>query len=153
MNGCERRREILAKSKIFLQTLGLCASYAMLMRPKMARNSCPWLLAIRLTIFYGILQAYNPLPKWLHVSYYHVYAIYTWVHLYSHIPISIVLLPLLLSLYIDDSIIVGNTFYNECALNVIDNVKIRDNLNFVPQPKTSVFIPTQKIVYLGFVLK
>lgn len=53
--------------------------------------------------------------------------------------------------YIDDSILLGYSF-SECASNVIDTVKVLDNLNFVPHPKKSVFIPTQIIVFLGFVL-
>jgi len=53
--------------------------------------------------------------------------------------------------YIDDSILMGDNF-SECAANVIDTVQLLDNLNFVPHPKKSVFIPTQILVYLGFVL-
>ena len=51
--------------------------------------------------------------------------------------------------YINDSFLVGND-YNECGSNVIDTVKLLNNLGFVPQPKKSVFIPTQIIVFLGF---
>ena len=53
--------------------------------------------------------------------------------------------------YIDDSILMGDNF-SECAANVIDTVQTLDNLNFVPHPKKSVFIPTQILVYLGFIL-
>ena len=53
--------------------------------------------------------------------------------------------------YIDDSILMGDNF-SECAANVVDTVQLLDNLNFVPHPKKSVFIPTQILVYLGFVL-
>ncbi len=36
--------------------------------------------------------------------------------------------------------------------NVIDTVKLLDALGFVPHPKKSVFIPTQTLVFLGFLL-
>ena len=55
------------------------------------------------------------------------------------------------SLYIDDSILMGDNF-TECAANVVDTVKLLDNLNFTPRPKKSVFISTQILFYLGFVL-
>ena len=42
--------------------------------------------------------------------------------------------------------------FSECAANVVETVQLLDNLNFVPHPKKSVFIPTQILVYLGFVL-
>jgi hypothetical protein len=45
----------------------------------------------------------------------------------------------------------GNNF-SECASNVLDTVNTLDTLNFVPHPQKSVFIPTQIIVYLGFIL-
>ena len=55
--------------------------------------------------------------------------------------------------YIDDSILMGDNF-NECALNAVDTVKVLDNLNFVthPRPVKSVLLPTQVIVFLGFIL-
>ena len=53
--------------------------------------------------------------------------------------------------YIDDSFLLGND-YNECGSNVIDTVKLLDALGFVPHPKKSVFIPTQTLVFLGFLL-
>ena len=53
--------------------------------------------------------------------------------------------------YIDDSFLVGND-YNECGSNVIVTVKLLDTLGFVPHPTKSVFIPTQILVYLGFLL-
>ena len=53
--------------------------------------------------------------------------------------------------YIDDSILMGDTF-NDCALNVVDTVKVLDNLNFVTHPEKSVLLPTQVIVFLGFLL-
>ena len=53
--------------------------------------------------------------------------------------------------YTDDSILMGDNF-TECAADVVDTVQLLDNLNFVPHPKKSVFIPTQILVYLGFFL-
>ena len=42
--------------------------------------------------------------------------------------------------------------WNECAKNVVDTVKLLDSLGFVVHPEKPVFIPTQKLVFLGFVL-
>ena len=53
--------------------------------------------------------------------------------------------------YIDDSFLLGND-YNECGSNVIDTVKLLDALGFVSHPKKSVFIPTQTLVFWGFLL-
>lgn len=53
--------------------------------------------------------------------------------------------------YIDDSILIG-TDYDECASDVIDTIRLLDNLGFVAHPSKSVLIPTQVIVFLGFVL-
>ncbi|XP_068749421.1 uncharacterized protein [Montipora capricornis] len=53
--------------------------------------------------------------------------------------------------YIDDSCLFGQD-WGDCAQNVIDTVKILDTLGFVVHPHKSVFTPTQKLVYLGFVL-
>ncbi|CAB4030534.1 Transposon Tf2-6 poly [Paramuricea clavata] len=53
--------------------------------------------------------------------------------------------------YIDDSILIGDN-YDECADNVINTIRLLDNLGFVPHPKKSVFIPTQILVFLGFLL-
>lgn len=53
--------------------------------------------------------------------------------------------------YIDDSILIGDNF-NDCAANIVETVKVLDNLNFVTHPEKSVLIPTQKIVFLGFIL-
>ena len=39
-----------------------------------------------------------------------------------------------------------------CALNAVDTVKVLDNLNFVTHPVKSVLLPTQLIVFLGFIL-
>ena len=52
--------------------------------------------------------------------------------------------------YIDDSCLFSQDC-DDCAQNVIDTVKILDTLGFVVHPLKSVFTPTQKLVYLGFV--
>lgn len=57
----------------------------------------------------------------------------------------------LLSGYIDDSWLMG-TVWDDCAKNVVDTVKLLDSLGFVVHPEKSVFIPTQKLVFLGFTL-
>ena len=41
--------------------------------------------------------------------------------------------------------------FNECALNVVNTVKVLDNLSFVTHPVKSVLLPTQVIVFLGFI--
>ena len=53
------------------------------------------------------------------------------------------------SLYIDDSVLTGQT-YDDCAANVIDTTQLIDNLGFIAHPFKSVFIPTQELDYLGF---
>lgn len=55
------------------------------------------------------------------------------------------------SSYIDDVILIGDTF-EECKNNVIETVNMSLNLGFVVHPSESVFEPTQKIVFLGFIL-
>ena len=42
--------------------------------------------------------------------------------------------------------------FNECTLNVVDTVKVLDNLNFVTHPEKSVLLPTQVFAFLGFLL-
>jgi len=42
--------------------------------------------------------------------------------------------------------------WNDCAKNVVDTVKLLDSLGFVVHPEKSVFIPTKKLVFLGFVV-
>ena len=76
-------------SYVLFGKLSLFANYAMQMKPKYLktaankiqrrqlvrsgispgvssnkRNSCPWLLKIRLTIFYGSFKGLSPLPTW-----------------------------------------------------------------------------------------
>lgn len=53
--------------------------------------------------------------------------------------------------YIDDLILQGRT-YTDCVQNVIDTVSQLDPLGFVIHPDKSVFIPTQVLVVLGFVI-
>ena len=53
--------------------------------------------------------------------------------------------------YIDDSILIGSE-YEECAKNVIDTVRLMDSLGFVVHPHKAVLIPTQVILFLGFLL-
>lgn len=53
--------------------------------------------------------------------------------------------------YIDDSYLQGGS-YEECLANVLDTVKMFLSLGFILHPQKSVFIPTQKLVFLGFVL-
>ena len=53
--------------------------------------------------------------------------------------------------YIDDSYLQGGS-YEECLANVLDTVKMFLSLGFILHPHKSVFTPTQKLVFLGFVL-
>jgi len=55
------------------------------------------------------------------------------------------------TIYIDDSCLQGYT-YNSCQQNINDTVELLDKLGFTISLKKSVLIPTQKIVFLGFVL-
>ena len=47
---------------------------------------------------------------------------------------------------------VNGSVWDDCAKNVVDTVKLLDTLGFVVHPEKSVFIPTQKLVFLGFIL-
>ena len=53
--------------------------------------------------------------------------------------------------YIDDSRLIGPV-WDDCAKYAVDTVKILDILDFVVHPEKSLFIPTQKLVFLGFIL-
>ena len=53
--------------------------------------------------------------------------------------------------YIDDSYLQGDG-YQDCLANVVDTIKLFDSLGFIIHPEKSVFIPTQIITFLGFVL-
>ena len=53
--------------------------------------------------------------------------------------------------YIDDSILQGDT-YSDCDQNIRDTVILMDDLGFTVHPVKSVLVPTQIIVFLGFLL-
>ena len=53
--------------------------------------------------------------------------------------------------YIDDSLLIGRT-YQDCENNVKDTISLVDSLGFTVHPVKSVFIPTQEITFLGFVI-
>ena len=53
--------------------------------------------------------------------------------------------------YIDDSLLKGPN-YKECLENIQDTVNLVDKLGFTVHPEKSVFLPTQIIVFLGFIL-
>ena len=57
----------------------------------------------------------------------------------------------LISGYIDDSYLQGDT-YIECAHNITDTSKLMTELGFITHPDKSVTIPTQVLVFLGFIL-
>ena len=57
----------------------------------------------------------------------------------------------IISGYIDDFYLQGST-YLRCAINVIDSIKMLDNIGLVIHPEKSVFIPQQQITFLGFVI-
>ena len=66
---------------------------------------------------------------------------YSAVRLMGHLSVS----------YIDDSYLQADT-YEQCVQNVIDTVKLFNNLGFTIHPEKSIFTPTQRLVFLGFVL-
>ena len=53
--------------------------------------------------------------------------------------------------YLDDLCLQGAT-YEECLINVIDTIKLLEELGFVVHPLKSVLIPSQEIEILGFVI-
>jgi hypothetical protein len=53
--------------------------------------------------------------------------------------------------YIDDSYLQGDS-YEDCVNNVIDTVTLFDSLGFIVHPTKSVFNPTQRLVFLWFIL-
>ena len=53
--------------------------------------------------------------------------------------------------YIDDSYLQAGS-YEECLANVLDIVQMFLSLGFILHPQKSVFTPTQKLVFFGFVL-
>ena len=57
----------------------------------------------------------------------------------------------IISGYIDDFYLQGSS-YRKCAINVIDSVRMFDNIGLVIHPEKSLVIPQQKITFLGFVI-
>ena len=55
------------------------------------------------------------------------------------------------SIFIDDVYVQGDTEL-ECRTNVMDTVQVSLDAGFVPHPVKSVFMPTQSLLYLGFIL-
>ena len=53
--------------------------------------------------------------------------------------------------YIEDLYLQGST-YQKCAINVLNSIQMLDNLGLVIHPEKSVFIPQQKMIFLGFVI-
>ena len=54
-------------------------------------------------------------------------------------------------IFIDDSFLIGFNFA-QCVQNLIDTLTLLDRVGFVVHPEKSVLQPTQKLVFLGFVL-
>ncbi len=54
-------------------------------------------------------------------------------------------------IYVDDSLLQGDTF-EECMDNIIQTLALLEGLGFVIHPIKSVLIPTQCIVFLGFII-
>ena len=53
--------------------------------------------------------------------------------------------------YIDDSYLQGDT-RDECKLNIVSTVNLFAELGFYIHPNKSVFLPTQTLTFLGFIL-
>ena len=53
--------------------------------------------------------------------------------------------------YLDDSLLIGETA-RICLNNVTDTVNLLRSLGFTIHPDKSVFVPTQKITFLGFII-
>ena len=53
--------------------------------------------------------------------------------------------------YIDDSYLQGED-YDRCLENIIDTVRLLYTLGFIVHPEKSVLIPTQRLIFLGFIL-
>lgn len=53
--------------------------------------------------------------------------------------------------YIDDSYLKAAEFAH-CVHNITDTIKLFNNLGFVIHPDKSVLYPTQRLVFLGFLL-
>ena len=57
----------------------------------------------------------------------------------------------IISGYIDDFYLQGST-YQRCIINIIDSIKLLDELGLVVHPEKSVLIPQQKVTFRGFVI-
>ena len=53
--------------------------------------------------------------------------------------------------YVDDNLLLGDT-YTECSNNVTETVDLLSKLGYTIHADKSIFIPTQEIVFLGFIL-
>lgn len=53
--------------------------------------------------------------------------------------------------YIDDSYLQGDGFF-DCLANGVGTIKLFHTLGFIIHPDKSVFIPTQVLTFLGFIL-
>ena len=53
--------------------------------------------------------------------------------------------------YIDDSYLQGSDF-EDCVANIIATIQLFISLGFIIHPTKSILIPTQKLIFLGFVL-
>ena len=53
--------------------------------------------------------------------------------------------------YIDDSYLQADS-YEMCVRNIIDTATLLNDLGFVIHPEKSILIPTQRLVFLGFIL-
>jgi hypothetical protein len=51
--------------------------------------------------------------------------------------------------YIDDSLLVGDN-YTECEANVSETTMLFEHLGFIIHETKSVFIPSQRVTFLGF---
>ena len=56
-----------------------------------------------------------------------------------------------ISSYTDDLFLLAKT-YDLCVFNVVDTFALFDSLGFIIHPDKSVFIPSQRIVLLGFII-
>ena len=96
-------------------------------------------------IFEGILYQYTCLPNGL----------YSAPRLFTKLlkPVYATLRSMghLNSGYIDDSYLQGDTF-NECSSNVTATANMMTSRGFTLHPDKSVFIPTQVLLFLGFIL-
>ena len=53
--------------------------------------------------------------------------------------------------FVDDSYLQGNT-YEACLHNIESTIELLQNLGFTIHPTKSILTPTQRIIFLGFVI-